>query len=131
MLKIFLKIITLLGITNSLRIIILEMFFLNSLVIFVFLLVNISNLLTYFRGFSSFLQLYLSTTKHVKSADWDIILTWPKLFNSKNTRNIVRSTYIEVANIGSIYIKNIYANKDTSAKKSSFARGTYIKGVFV
>lgn len=54
----YLKVITLLGITNFLELTYLKMFFLNGLVISIFLLVNISNLLIYFKSFSSFLQSY-------------------------------------------------------------------------
>ena len=53
---------------------ILKTFFLNNLIIFVFLLINISNLSICFRSFASFLQPCLTGTKDTKNADWNIML---------------------------------------------------------
>lgn len=51
------------GITNFLEVTILKTFFFSSLVISVFLLINLSNLSTRFGGFWSFLQPYSTGTK--------------------------------------------------------------------
>lgn len=62
----------------------LKIFFLNNLIIFIFLLINVSNLLTYFERFLSFLKIYSIDTRNAKNTNLDIILTKPSSFDDKN-----------------------------------------------
>ncbi len=92
------------------------MFFPSSLVISIFLLVNISNLLICSKHFLSFLQSYLIGVRSNKGVNWDIILTYLSLSNSKNAKNINRSACIKTVSIRSTYTRDIYAIKSTGAR---------------
>lgn len=100
----------------------LETSFSSNPVIFIFCLVNVSNLLTCSKNFPNFLQLYLIGAKDVKGAYKDIMLIRPSLSDGKDANNIGKGTYIKAASIGSICIRDTYANKYTSAGNASFAR---------
>lgn len=100
-------------ITNSLEVMTLKTFFSSNPIVFIFLLVNLSNLSTCFKDFSDFSQLYLAGTK------------------SSNTGEIcIRQTYINDA-----YIENILAYAgDVCIKgagtKSTCIRDVYIRGIY-
>lgn len=111
-------------IINSLGVTTLETSFLSSLLISIFFSVNVSNLLTCFRGFLSYLQLCSTSAKGIKSADWDMILTRPSLSDGK-------VIYIEVVNIGSSYTRDTCANRDTSTRKAFSVRDACVKDIFV
>lgn len=55
----------------------------------------------------------------------------PSLSDGKSAKSTNRGTCIETFLIGSIYIKDTCARKDTSVGDIFFIGGTYVKSVFV
>lgn len=100
----------------------LEIFFSIGLIISVFLMINISNLLTYFRGFLGILQLYSTITR---GANWDVILIWPSLSNGKDIKGTNMGIFIQATGIENI------CTKDTYIENASTIKDTCIQGIFV
>lgn len=77
---------------------------------FIFAVVNISNISTYFRGFPDFSR-----------------PSWSDGIDDKDTNRVA---YIGTAGIKSTCIRDI-CTRGTNVKDTSSARGTYVKGAFV
>lgn len=122
---------TLLRVINSSKITILKISFSSNLVISIFLLVNISNLSTYFNGFASILQLYLTGVRGTKNANWDIILMQLGLSDNKNIKNIDKNAYIKFVDTIRTYIRSSYINKYTRTRDIFIARSICVKNTFV
>lgn len=111
----------------------LKLRYLDNLV-FISLFVNVLNILTCSKNFSSFLQLYLTSgTRNVKSTNLNTILacsryfsnnSQPSLSDDKGFKDI--DTYIKIVttSIENTYIKNTYA-KSISTQNTSHLKCLY------
>lgn len=91
---------------------ILKIFFLSGPIIFAFLSVNVSNLSTHSRNFSSFLQPCLTGAGGAKDTD-------------------IKSTYIWVLSFRGVYAGSTWTNGACFRKayiRDAFIKSTYIKG---
>lgn len=110
---------------------ILKISFLSISVISIFSLVNILNLSTCSRDFWNILQLYSTSGKNVKDADWDIILTWPSSSDSKGIKSSNKDVYIEATNIKNTCTRDIYTNIGTDTRNTSYIGDNNIKSIFI